>query len=432
MLSSRPSANRWVLFAVCAAAYFFAHFHRVSSAVIASDLQAQFNTTSSALGVLSSTYFWAYAGLQLPIGMATDRYSPRLIMTLGMALATIGSLIFGVSSSLGVAVVARTLAGAGAAAIYIPALKILGRAFGGASFPTVTGFLIAAGNFGSLSASSPYAVLVAAIGWRWSFAVIGCVSAVMAVASWAFLRGPWDAPERLSGSTQVGNAADTESRRRLGLFLALGIAMFVKYGPLMGYQGLWGVPYLTQVYEMTKVQAGNLLMWISIGYIVGGPGVGLLSDRYGLSLRSLFICTSLLYLVSWIPLAFMVGTATRTLLCMAALLMGITGSASGVIAYALCARHSGAGREGGGLGIVNGCSLLGGAVFQPLMGFMIDKFTTAGLTAAAAYTRTFQAVFVVVIGMVLISLFISEPAVESSVKSSNMSSATEEANRIGV
>ena len=72
-MSSRPSANRWILFVLCAVAYFFSNFHRVSSAVIASDLQAQFNASSSVLGVLSSTYFWAYAGLQLPIGIATDR-----------------------------------------------------------------------------------------------------------------------------------------------------------------------------------------------------------------------------------------------------------------------------------------------------------------------------------------------------------------------
>jgi hypothetical protein len=46
----------------------------------------------------------------------------------------------------------------------------------------------------------------------------------------------------------------------------------------MGFQGLWGVPYLTQVYQMTKVQAGNLLMWISIGYIGSSPKCGVNSS----------------------------------------------------------------------------------------------------------------------------------------------------------
>ena len=434
-MSSRPSANRWILFVLCAVAYFFSNFHRVSSAVIASDLQAQFNASSSVLGVLSSTYFWAYAGLQLPIGIATDRYSPRLIMTVGMALAAIGSLVFGLSSSLGVAVAARTLAGAGVAAVYIPSLKILGQAFGEAHFPTVTGFLIAAGNLGSLSATSPFALLVGAIGWRWSFVVIAAVSAIMAGAAWHLMRGPWDDPRRQMASAQGAGDAKAASGRGLGLFLALGFAMFVKYGPLMGFQGLWGVPYLTQVYQMTKVQAGNLLMWISIGYIVGGPFVGVLSDRFGLTLRSLLIGTSVLYLAAWGPLAFMTGTAASALLCATSLVMGITGAGSGVVAHALSTRSSGAGHEGGGLGIVNGFSLLGGAVFQPLMGFMIDRFTSAGLAQVAAYARTFQMVFVVVIGMVLISLFIPEPKAGSAVNgdnSSKRSSVTEEAKEIAL
>ena len=103
---------------LCAVAYFFSNFHRVSSAVIARTCRPS-STPRPRCWVLSSTYFWAYAGLQLPIGIATDRYSPRLIMTVGMALAAIGSLVFGLSSSLGVAVAARTLAGAGVAAVYI-------------------------------------------------------------------------------------------------------------------------------------------------------------------------------------------------------------------------------------------------------------------------------------------------------------------------
>ena len=70
-------------------------------------------------------------------------------------------------------------------------------------------------------------------------------------------------------------------------------------------------------------------------------------------------------------------------------------------------------------------------MFQPLMGFMIDRFTS-GLPVAA-YARTFQMVFVVVIGMVLISLFIPEPKAGSAVNgdnSSKRSSVTEEAKEI--
>ena len=221
--------------------------------------------------------------------------------------------------------------------------------------------------------------------------VIAAVSAIMAGAAWHLMRGPWDDPRRQMASAQGAGDAKAASGRGLGLFLALGFAMFVKYGPLMGFQGLWGVPYLTQVYQMTKVQAGNLLMWISIGYIVGGrswaccrtvrPDLKVASDRHqravsggvgpaGVHDRHGSFGTAVRHVPGHGDHRVWVGSG------------GPRAST----------RSSGAGHEGGGLGIVNGFSLLGGAVFQPLMGFMIDRFTSAGLAQVAAYARTFQMV----------------------------------------
>lgn len=412
-MSSQSSRNRWVILALCAMPYFFANFHRVSSAVIASDLRAQFQASASILGVLSSTYFWTYAGLQIPVGLAADRFSPRVIITVGMAVAALGAALFGASTSLGMAIGARALAGAGVAAVYVPSLKILAESFGNSSFATATGMLVAAGNLGSLSASSPFALLVSGIGWRGSFMVIAVASVLIAVLTATLLRGEWDGIGKVRpAGAPGGGAAGAIGRRQLVVLWVLGIAMLLKYGPLMGYQGLWGVPFLVDVYGVSKVQAASTFMWVSIGYIVGCPLVGRLSDRYRVSLRTLLIATCSLYMLAWTVPAFMTGNSSMVLLKASALLMGITSGGSGVVAYSLARRHAGEGRSGMGLGIVNACSLSGGAVFQPWMGSLIDSALARGATVTAAYAATFRAVFVCMCIMVVLTLFVFEPAHE--------------------
>jgi sugar phosphate permease len=49
--------HRWVVFTVICLIYFFVYFHRVSTSVIVFDLLAEFNTTATALGFMSSMYF---------------------------------------------------------------------------------------------------------------------------------------------------------------------------------------------------------------------------------------------------------------------------------------------------------------------------------------------------------------------------------------
>lgn len=399
---SRSELGRWGVFAMCAFPYFLAHFHRVSTSVIASDLQLEFGVSAYLLGLMSSMYFYAYAALQVPVGIAADRISPRRIIAIGMGIAAVGAQLFGMSRSYPLAFVGRTMTGVGVAMVYIPSLQLLAQVFGRHRFGTVSGLMIAVGNLGALSASSPLGLMVSHWGWRRSFTIIAGVSGLMALVCRRFLRGPWDDVQRpsaagVSGSTPVtGNGRQLPrefARAQLPTFLLLGLMTFSKYGPAIAYQGLWGVPYLTDVYGMTKVQAGNVLMWIPIGYILGGPLVGRISDAEHMSSALLLSLTMAVYMAAWIPMTWLTGSSSIAALCISGFLIGVMGGGSSVVVHSIVKQRAGDGRLGTGMGIVNACSLTGGAVYQPLMGSLIDAGARANRSVVETYGMAFRAAF---------------------------------------
>lgn len=414
--SARSGMGKWCIFAMCAIPYFFAHFHRISSAVIASDLQHEFALSGSMLGLLTSAYFYAYAALQIPVGVMADRMSPRLIISVGMAVAAAGSFLLGMSQSYAWAVVARTLVGAGVAAIYVPSLKLLAGVFGSNQFATVSGLMIAVGNLGAICAGSPFAWLVSAMGWRESLLMIGVVSAVIALLCWQLLRGSCNnEPEsrvaetsgKISGQGENSNPKERAlDMNGAAFFLVLGLIMFLKYGPIMGYQGLWGIPYMTDVYGMSKIESSRVLMWIPIGYILGCPFMGWLGDKVGLDRYRLLILSNAVHLAAWVPMAWQTGQASIWGLSASSFLLGAMSGGSTVLIYSIVGKRAGNNGSGTRMGIVNACSLAGSAVFQPYMGLLVDRALNAGKSAIEAYGTAFRLAFFSIFVVLLLSTLI--------------------------
>ena len=64
-----------------ASLYSYGFFQRVAPSVMVEDLMREFAVTAAVLGHLSAFYFYAYAGLQIPLGVLLDRLGPRRVMT---------------------------------------------------------------------------------------------------------------------------------------------------------------------------------------------------------------------------------------------------------------------------------------------------------------------------------------------------------------
>ena len=417
----RPSAYRWLVFALLAAAYFMVYFHRTSPAVVALDMMADLKAGATLMGLLGSAYFYPYALMQIPAGLLSDSWGPRKTITAFFVLAGVASILFGQVATAGQAVIARALVGLGVSMLFVPTMKILTGWFRPAEFARMMGILMAIGGFGALFSSAPLAYLSTVLGWRGSFGAIGVVTLVLAGAIWIFVRNrPEDkglppaverAPEKSAGPAigiwQGLRMVLGEWRFwPLAIWFLLGVSIFFAFG------GLWGGPYLMQVHGLTKPQAGNVLTMLFVGLIVGSPSLSWFSDNVFHSRKKLIVFSSAVVLVLSALLAAFPASLPIWFLYIWCLLLGIFGSAIVIIGFTSTKELFPVEIAGTSTGLVNLFPFLGGALLQVIVGLVLEsQGQVEGAFTVQAYRMGFMVFLVSAAISFTASLFVKETLV---------------------
>lgn len=386
---------RWVIFAVISAQYIFVFFHRVSPAVVAPDLVRTFDLTGAALGVLSSSYFYTYAFLQIPVGMLIDMWGPRRTVFIFNLVAGLAALLFGFSPSFLVATIARVLVGLGVSATFVSAMTLYTRWFKPTEFARISGAFVAIGGLGWLSAATPLALLSACIEWRGAFVLVGIITLLLALLGWFLIA---DHPGMQgSGGARKQDARAFDARTlwqglatvlREKYFWPLAVWAFLMGSTLFAFFGLWAGPYLIDTYRLSPTSAGNVLSMIAISLIVGGPVVGFLSDQVLHSRKRVLVLASLLHVVCWCAMAQFHGSLPQVLLYVIFFCMGTATGSAGIVAVTVAKELFPREITGVALGTINLFPFVGGMLFQPVIGAILDSVgKTAGSYPAAAYGR---------------------------------------------
>lgn len=395
-LARKVLAYRWLVFWVMALAYVFVYFHRLCPAVVALDLQKAFQTSAGFMGLLASAYFYPYALMQFPAGLLSDSLGPRKAVTFFLCIAAAGSMLFSLAPSVEVAVLARAFVGLGVSMVFIPTMKILSQWFRLGEFATMAAILNTMGGLGALSASTPLALMTGWVGWRSSFQIIAVGTLFIAIMVWLFVRNKpqdkgWPSLAEID-HTGPGAAAPPmtiplwQGARRVvteKYFWPVAVWFFFGCGVFFGFGGLWAGPYLQHVYGMSRAEVGNILNMISVGMIFGSPLVSFLSDRVFQSRRKvLTLCSSLLAAEMIFLNLFPKGLSTWMLYVVFAI-FSVSASAVVVIGFTTVKELFPVEIAGTSVGTVNLFPFLGGAVFQPLLGRMLDAYPGA---AAGSYS----------------------------------------------
>ncbi|MGD8702349.1 MAG: MFS transporter [Desulfosarcina sp.] len=400
--SSHPLFRfRWLIFSILALAYFFVYFHRLSLSVVADSLIKDFNTSAGILGLLGSIYFYCYAAMQLPAGLLSDSVGPRRTVTFFLVAASVGSILFGLAPNIETAFAGRILVGFGVSMVFIPTMKILSQWYYPDEFASMAGILNAVGGAGVMAATWLLALMTESFGWRLSFELIGGCTFVIVVLVWLIIR---DRPQDKGWPTIAELAAGSEGaaaavqpipllagmRQVVGTwhFWPLAIWFFFDCGIFFGFGGLWGGPYLMHVHGLSREAAGAVLSMIAWGMIVGSPFLGFLSDRVLKSRKKPFIgCTSMLTLVLavlyWFPTSLSVP-----MLYAVFFVFSVCASSIVVIGFTATKELFPVEIAGTSVGTVNLFPFLGGAVFMPFLGKVLDAYPRApsGAYASAGYT----------------------------------------------
>lgn len=345
--------------------FFYAWILRVSPSVMVEDLMRDFAVGGAILGNLSALYFYGYAGMQIPVGLLLDRFGPRRLMTGAACLVAVACLVFASSSGLVAASITRFLIGAGCAFSLVGAMAVAGHWFPRERFALLAGLAMMFGMVGGIFGQAPLRMAVDATNWRTTMAFVGAMGFGLMLAAWLLVR------DRRRGSGGVG--AVLEGLRRVAANRETwlnAVAGLGSTGPLLGFAALWGVPYLQVSHAIDHVTAGTVTSWTFIGWGVGAPLIGWFSDQVrnrrapliaGLTVSALSLA-AILY-IPGIPL-WGVGAS-----CFA---VGFGGSAQ-IVCFALVREHNPPQFSGTAIGMVNALVTGAGALFQPMVGWLLDR-----------------------------------------------------------
>jgi len=376
--------HRWMVFFVICLVYFFVYFHRVSTSVIVSDLLEDFHTNATALGFMSSMYFYIYAFEQPLVGYLSDRLGPRRVIGYWSMAAAAGCFLFGMAPNIGWASVGRALIGLGVGGVYVPAVKAISLWFRKNEFATMIGLLMSMGNFGAVIATTPLAWTAATWGWRKTFFLIGGITLGLAFVTLLFTRDYARPSEPVQVNPVSASGSNPGSRAKVAKVLASGrfwiIAMifFGIYGTLITLQGLWATPFLMTVLGIELIFASKLNMLIPVGVIIGAPFFGWLTDRFSLKKENTLIVILTVYTLTWVGIIFFFSQLGTAGLSMMLMVMGI--ATGGFISTLWGIVQETTPSEILGLisGILNPAPFLGVAVFQVLTGAILDRTSRVG------------------------------------------------------
>ena len=409
-------SKRWKIFAVLALMYILAYFFRVSMAVVARDLSRDLALSAVQLGTLSGVFFYIYAIVQIPLGPLLDRFGSRMIISIFGLASAAGALLFALAPGYGAAMGGRLLIGAGTACVLMGSLKIFTAWFSRQEFATVSGFMVAVGNLGNLAATAPLALAVSMFGWRASFMAVGVVQLAVAILVFSLVRDhpPVCQTTEEDEAPGVGTGIFAAWRTILAdrSFWLLSVLSFCWYGNYMVLQGLWGGPYLMEAVGMERAAAGRVLLFTSLGFIVGSALQGRITNRlFGSHKKTLLAGQTLLLLL----MTLMLGPAEhlpRILLQGAFFLIGIAVS-SGVTIYPMVREMFPVRIVATALTSLNFFVLMGAATMQQVMGWYIERFSKgpAGYPAAAYHGAFLIPVSGLALALLLF-MFIREPRSE--------------------
>ena len=402
------------MWSIPALLFLIAFLHRAAPGVIAKDIMQAFNATGAIVGLLSATYFYAYAGFMVPTGLLIDSLGPRRVIAGGSAVMGLGSLAMGVAATPVVLFSGRFLVGLGATVTFIGALKIAANWFPPTHFGTLSAVTATVGILGGLISTAPLAALVAWVSWRGAFAIIGLVTVAGALLCFLVVR---DHPP---GDHEAAGPVPTLAAVLGGMVQVFGnrhtwppfLGFFFLYAAI-GNLFLWSVPYLKDVYGLSTTKAAVYAAAVSVALLFSAPLTGYLSDRI---VRRRKLPYSVLTGVSFLLWLVLVGTLGALPLWGVYALFFAMGTVGGafVLTWPIGREVNPPALAGIAVAVANLGGFIGAAVTQGPVGWVLDSHWIGAMAEGArvypvqAYRGAFKVCAVFVLTSFALSFLLKE------------------------
>ncbi len=404
----------WAMWSVPALLFLIAFFHRAAPGIIAKDLMQEFGVPGAVVGLLSATYFYAYAAFMIPSGLFIDAFGVRRIVAAGGLVMGLGAMTMGLAPAPRVLFAGRFAIGLGATVTFIGALKIAATWFPPGRFGLLSAVTATVGIVGALTATVPLAALVGVAGWRGALGIVGLVTLAASALCFAVVR---DRPasgeakeDPVPGFAAVlGGTLEVLGNRHTWPPLLAFFCLYAAFGNL----SLWVVPYLRDVYGLSGERAALYATAPSVALLVSAPLTGFLSDQVWKRRKRPYVILTACSFAVWIVFVATLGTLPLGGVYALLFLQGTVGGAF-VLTWPIGREVNPPHVAGIAVAVANFGGFLGAALTQGPIGGVLDARWAGTLSAGArvypvgAYGAAFSVCAAFVLAAALLSLLLRE------------------------
>lgn len=396
--------TKWIIWGLAAIFYFYEFVLRVSPSVMIQELMQSFSITASAVGVMSAFYLYAYAPMQIPVGMLMDRFGVKSLLSIASIVVGSGAILFSFSHQIALASFGRLLIGGGSSFAFVAMVYISSHWFPIKRRAFLIGIANSVAMLGASAGSGPLTSIIARFGWRPTLFAFGVFGIILAIGIfWALNLDPISEKiEKHHPDLPSHPLAKLKSVCKNSQTWINSISALCFYMTTTAFAGLWGLSFIQTAYQVSKETAGYAMSMVFLGWLVGGPVMGHISDYLGH--RKIAIRLGiLLTLICLLPVLYCTSIPIFSVYILM-FLVGIFSSAE-LLNFSLAIELNPLVVKATAAAFTNFMISCGDSLIQPLIGFLLD-FGWDGLANAGIREYSVQD-FQVALSTLPISLLVA-------------------------
>ncbi|WP_313406665.1 MFS transporter [Aeromicrobium sp.] len=383
-VAGQNSRAAYVVWLVGLAAYLLAVFHRSSLAVAGLVASERFDITAAQLSTFVMLQLLVYSAMQIPVGLAVDRFGPRAVMLGGAVVLTVSQGAFAFAETYGTALAARFFVGLGDAMTFVCLLRLVNAWFSPGRVPQITLLTGPIGQSGAIIAAVPMTWAFSELGWTKAYLAAAALGLLVTFAVLAFVR---DEPH--ARSVRGAPLSWKNIRRSLaaswehpGTRLGFWMHFVTQFSStVLGL--LWGYPFFVEGEHTSEAFAGTLLTLMVVAVMVAGPVLGRLIGNHPWHRSTIVLVIVSSIVVVWTIVLAWPGDAPPWMLVVLVIVVGVGGPAS-MIGFDLVRTSNPVDRLSTATGIVNQAGFLASLTTVIAVGVILDR-TDQSFKAAMSF-----------------------------------------------
>ena len=369
------SIAAWLAWSISGFFYFYEICLRIQPSISSEYYRHFFSIDATQFGLLTVLYYASYTLMQIPAGMIVDRLPLYKVLFIASLCCVFGFFCVSHTLNFTVALFGRFAIGLGSAFAYVAALKAATLWLPPKRFGFVSCMLDSLGMLGAVFVNLVLVRINLNMGISTGFHFLLLTGVMISLCIYFGLPRQ---KASLQKNVTPTNFITLASQARLVLnnktLWGIGLISALYYLPSSVVGDTWGVPYLESVYHYTKSSSTLIMTAFFVAWAVFGPIIGYYSDRF--NNRMAPICVSLLIITLSFALLIYLPQTHFTMLPHWAVvfLFVVIGAATGAhpLVFAVAKEQFAIKRAGTVVAATNMLTMMGGLVFQPIVGYLLD------------------------------------------------------------